>query len=99
MARTAATQIGFVFLSLVRRKRDIGAALLIRYLTDTRRPDVSLIVLGNEPGHVEGLGPWIKTLKLLFKGLTSNQAAYVGGCLHRMTNIVGERLGQRAAKR
>jgi hypothetical protein len=40
-------------LSLARRKRDFGAALV------GCGPYVRLIVLGNEPRHVEWLGPRI----------------------------------------
>jgi hypothetical protein len=43
-------------LSLARRKRDIGAALV------WCGPYVRLIELGNEPRHVEWLGPRICTV-------------------------------------
>lgn len=53
MASPAEVQNGLARPSLARCKRDIGAAPV------KRGPYVSLIELGNEPRHVEWLGPRI----------------------------------------
>ena len=49
-------------------------------------------MLGNEPRHVEGLRPWISNYKILCKSLEQIQRLISEVILHRMTNILGERL-------